>query len=145
MKRTSVKIRNAELDMTPMIDVIFLLIAFFTLVINFTAADQNERIKLPVSETAQPPEVPPTEPMTLNLLANGNIIYNGSEYTLETLREPLEFQLRVLKYMKVPAEKITVIIRADAVSNSGSVLKLIDFCQSENLTRFILRTIQADK
>lgn len=101
-----------------MIDVVFLLIAFFTLVINFTAADQNERIKLPVSETAQPPEQPPTEPLTLNLLPGGNIIYNGNEYTLETLREPVEFQLRVLKYMKVLPEQITVIIRADAVSKS---------------------------
>jgi biopolymer transport protein ExbD len=134
------KLRSAELDMTSMIDVVFLLIAFFTLVINFTTADQNERIKLPVSETAQPPEQPPTEPLTLNLLPDGNIIYNGNEYTLETLREPVEFQLRVLKYMKVPPEQITIIIRADSVSEAGSVLELISFCQSQKLTRFILRT-----
>ncbi|GHT10175.1 hypothetical protein FACS1894170_01850 [Planctomycetales bacterium] len=142
MKRVSSKIRSAELDMTSMIDVVFLLIAFFTLVINFTAADQNERIRLPVSEIAQPPEQPPTEPVTLHLLPNGNVIYSGTEYSLETLREPVGFQLRILKYMNVPMEKVTVIIRADAENAAENVLKLIEFCQSESLTRFVLRTRQ---
>src|SRR5215469_12782606 len=112
--RLKLKIQGRELDMTPMIDVVFLLIVFFTLVINFTAADQNERIKLPISELAQPPEQPPTEPVTLHILANGDIIYDGKDRSLQELQKPLAHHLRVLKFLNVPADKVTVIIRADA-------------------------------
>jgi biopolymer transport protein ExbD len=43
-------------DMTPMIDMVFQLIAFFMVLINFSEVDYNERIALPQSELAQPPE-----------------------------------------------------------------------------------------
>ena len=49
---------SAESDMTPMIDMAFQLIAFFMVLINFSEADQNERIHLPSSELAKPPDAP---------------------------------------------------------------------------------------
>jgi len=128
--------------MTPMIDVVFLLIVFFTLVINFAAADQNERIKLPVSELAQPPEQPPADPITLNILTDGNVIYNGREYSLEELKEAVDFQVRVLKILNVPLDEVTVILRADAECQSGQVFDVQEMCRSLNLNRFILRAIQ---
>jgi len=134
------KLKNVELDMTPMIDMVFLLIVFFTLVLNFAAADQNERIKLPVSELAQPPEKPSTEPITLHVLTDGNVIYNGIEYPLGNLQKPLEPHLRYLKYMKIPMKEVTVIIRGDARCESGHVLDVIELCQSLDLEKFVLRT-----
>jgi len=128
-----------------MIDVVFLLIVFFTLVINFAAADQNERIKLPISELAQPPEMQPTEPLVLHILADGNIIYNGMEYTLHGLHDPLDHRLRFLRHLNVPLETVTVIIRADAMSGSGQVLDVLELCQSTGLTRFVLRTKQKEE
>ena len=127
-----------------MIDVVFLLIVFFTLVINFAAADQNERIKLPVSELARPPELPPTEPITLNLLAEGNVIYNGREQSLHELKTSIDFQLRVLKILNTPPDTVTVIIRADAQCETGRVLDVKELCQSLNLKRFVLRTKQKE-
>ena len=41
-----------EGDMTPMIDMVFQLIAFFMVVVNFSEVDQNELIRLPSSELA---------------------------------------------------------------------------------------------
>ena len=131
--------------MTPMIDVVFLLMVFFTLVLNFAAADQNERIKLPVSELAQPPDKPPTEPVTLHVLADGKVIYNGKDHTLAELKEPVEYHLRVLKYLNVPLEKVTVIIRADAFCKSGQVFDVMELCSDSQLTRFVLRTQQQEK
>lgn len=133
-------LKPIEWDMTSMIDVVFLLIVFFTLVINFTAADQDERIKLPISELAQPPEHPPTEPITLHILTNGNIIYNGVEQPLSTLRESIDSRLRVQKYMNIPLEKITVVLRADAKCEARQILDTIECCQGFHLTQFDLRT-----
>jgi biopolymer transport protein ExbD len=136
------KLKSAELDLTPMIDVVFLLIVFFTLVINFTAADQDERIKLPVSELAQPPEKPPTEQITLHVLTTGNIIYGGKEYALTGLQKEIEHRLWVLKIMNVSPDKVTVIVRADAQCESGQVLNVVELCQKLNLVQFVLRTKQ---
>ena len=146
--------------MTSMIDVVFLLIVFFTLVINFVEADQDERIKLPVSELAQPPEMPTTDPMTLHVLANGDVIYNGVIYSdmidrgvidrsveqpHRNLRSALEHHTRFLNFMNIPLSDVTVIIRADAMCESGKILNLIELCQDLNLNRFVLRTRQSEE
>jgi biopolymer transport protein ExbD len=139
------KLNKVELDITPMIDMVFLLIVFFTLVLNFAAADQNERIKLPVSELAQPPEQPPTESMTLHVLTDGHVIYNSEEYPLRDLHRPIEHLLGVRRYLKMPPDEVTVILRADAQCDMGRVLDVIELCESFGLFRFILRVKQQEE
>ena len=143
--RLKQKQKNTEWDMTPMIDVVFLLIVFFTLVINFTAADQNERIKLPISELAQPPEQSPTEPITLHILENGKVIYDGTDCSIQDLQEPLTHCLRVLKFLNRPASDVTVILRADARCEFGHVYDVAELCQQLGLTKLVWRTKQQDE
>ena len=45
-----------EGDLTPMIDMTFQLIAFFMVLINFSQSEQDERIMLPQSVLAKPPD-----------------------------------------------------------------------------------------
>jgi len=147
------KLKSVELDMTPMIDMVFLLIVFFTLVLNFAAADQNERIKLPISELAMP--LPPTESITLHILSSGRIVYNGVEYSLQEFKQQegqgtVKHYLRTLKHMNVPVDengcfKITVIIRADAQCASEHVLDVVEWCRDSNLSRLVFRTKQQEK
>ena len=55
-----------EGDYTPMIDMVFQLIAFFMVLINFAEDNNNQTIKLPASELARPAEAPPApEPVTV--------------------------------------------------------------------------------
>ncbi|MDR2707012.1 MAG: biopolymer transporter ExbD [Planctomycetaceae bacterium] len=139
------KAGKCELDMTPMIDIVFLLISFFMVLINFSEADTNERIKLPVSELAKPPDTPPTEPIVLQVLANGNIIYANTEYNIESLRKKIEFQLRLLKMLNIAINSVNVIIRADAGCEAGKVQDVIDLCRSQKLENFKLRVKQNDQ
>ena len=143
--RLKLKLNTVELDMTPMIDVVFLLIVFFTLVINFTAADQNERIKLPVSEWAQPPEEQPAHQMTLHVLANGEVIYDGDDHPLHRLLEPLRRHISFLDFMNVPAKDVTVIIRGDAQCETGTILDVKELCLGLGLERIVLRTKQQEE
>jgi len=46
----------ADVDMTPMIDIVFQLIAFFMVVTNFANTKADERVKLPKDELARPPK-----------------------------------------------------------------------------------------
>ncbi|MFN7292338.1 MAG: ExbD/TolR family protein, partial [Pirellula sp.] len=55
--KSNLSSKMAEGDMTPMIDMVFQLIIFFMVLINFSQDDQNEKIKLPSSELAKPAEV----------------------------------------------------------------------------------------
>ena len=48
-----------EADMTPMIDIVFQLIAFFMVLVNFTQVDQDARVVLPSSVLSKPPEKQP--------------------------------------------------------------------------------------
>ena len=68
-----------EGDLTPMIDMTFQLIAFFMLVINFSDVEQDQRIHLPASELAQPPDAPYDHPLTIHLTRADKFIYGGGE------------------------------------------------------------------
>jgi biopolymer transport protein ExbD len=131
---------QAEMDMTPMIDVTFQLIAFFIFVLNFTEVDQDQRVNLPLSELARPPEVPYDEPLTIQLMSNETIVFAGDTLTREGLKSAL---LREAQIIKAHPEKkvtdVTVIIRADRNAATGKVQELIQVCQEAEFDTFALR------
>ena len=47
---------KAEPNLTPLLDVVFQLITFFMLVINFSSENYDQRVRLPVAESARPVE-----------------------------------------------------------------------------------------
>ena len=136
------KIQKRELDMTPMIDLVFLLISFFMVLINFSKADQNELVKLPHSELARPTEEPPTEPVVLHVLENGNVIYGNTEYDLPGLSQKMDQYKGFLKLMKIDEKSINVILRADGKCEYGRVADLLRLCQEKQLTNFMFRAKQ---
>ena len=50
MAKRSSEPSSTEIDMTPMIDMTFQLITFFMVVKNFSEAEQDDRIQLPLAE-----------------------------------------------------------------------------------------------
>jgi biopolymer transport protein ExbD len=58
---------SIDIDMTPMIDIVFQLITFFMVVINFDAADADERVRMAISDLARPPKVKPTGELVLQM------------------------------------------------------------------------------
>ena len=50
MRFRKAPVAMVEMDMTPMIDVVFQLITFFMLITNFEQTQADERVKLPISE-----------------------------------------------------------------------------------------------
>jgi biopolymer transport protein ExbD len=135
---------SADPDMTPMIDMTFQLIAFFMVLMNFSEAEQDERIKLPGSLLAKPPEGPVEFPLTMQLTKEGTVLFGGTEQRVEDLAGALTRERTVLELRGDTPANATVIIRADADAQTGRVQELIDICQRTGFEKFTLRAKQEE-
>jgi biopolymer transport protein ExbD len=128
-----------EGDLTPMIDMTFQLIAFFMVLINFTQSEQNERIQLPDSVLAKPPDVPLEHPITLHLTEEGTVIIGGEEIAITGLGPYLSREANVLRIRGKPLSDATIVIRGHRDAQTGRVQELIRECQRNNFEKFALR------
>lgn len=128
-----------EGDFTPMIDMVFQLIAFFMVLINFSEADQDERIKLPASELARPAQPAESYNITLHVLRSGRIVIGGDEVPLAGLRPYLLREQSALELKGKGMDYAKVIIRGDGDSKTGNVQEVIAECQKMKFDNFVLR------
>lgn len=131
--------KAAEGDMTSMIDMVFQLIIFFMVLINFSQDDQNQAIKLPSSELAKPADAPLENPIVLNLAFNGKVYIGPETATIAGLRPLLETEAKVLNASGKSAKDANIIIRADGNTAGGMVQELIKKCQESGYEKFALR------
>lgn len=136
-----------EGDMTPMIDMTFQLIAFFMVLINFTEVEQDQRITLPASQLAQPPEVPYEEPLTVQITKDETILFARDEIdSVDALLPALMTEVKIIEAYG-DAKKlsdVTIIIRADASVRTGIVQDAINVCQEAKFETFALRGKTSD-
>ena len=131
-----------ECDMTPMIDMTFQLLAFFMVIVNFTEAEQNERIKLPQSVLAKPPDRPLEHPITLHLTDKGTVLYGPDEFSVAALPTYLRRERAVIESERRNVADANIIIRADKTAKTGKVQELIKVCQENQFERFVLRAME---
>ena len=129
----------AEGDLTPMIDMVFQLIACFMVLINFAQTESNDKVVLPNSQLVKPPEAPLEYPIILHVAKDGLVVVSGEDYTADTLPTGLKLELAVIKSEKKSATDANVIIRAHKDCAAGDVQEIIRVCQEENLENFALR------
>ncbi|TWU00307.1 Biopolymer transport protein ExbD [Botrimarina colliarenosi] len=134
-----------EGDMTPMIDMTFQLIAFFMVLINFSDVEQDQRVNLPASELAKPPDTAYDEPLTVQMTADETILFGGDEIDIDQLRGRLRTEATLLRaYKDNRLKDATVVIRADLRSRTGRVQEIIEACQEAGFDTFALRGRQSD-
>ena len=131
----------AEGDMTPMIDMTFQLIAFFMVLINFSEGDQDQRIRLPASELAKPPEGPLEEPRFIQITKDDLVVFGGDLIPVTSLQPLLQREIDVMvrNDASKAASSVTVIIRADLAAKIGPVQEVIQVCQKVGFEKFALR------
>ncbi len=134
-----------EGDMTPMIDMVFQLIAFFMVLVNFTEADQNQRIHLPSSELAKPPDAPLDSPITIHVTEDGTAIMGPNEVPIQGLTRLLTIEHQVLvRKGDGRAKEATIIIRGDGITQFGLIQEVIQVCQDVGFEKFALRAKQQE-
>ena len=131
--------------MTPMIDITFQLIAFFMFVLNFSDAETDERIRLPLSQLAKPPEQVAEQPLTLQLTKSGTVLITGDEIPVDRVKSYLHREVALLERQQREKAETTVIVRADARRQTGKVQELIKQCQEVGFEKFSLKAKQVSR
>jgi biopolymer transport protein ExbD len=131
---------NIEIDYTPMIDMTFQLIAFFMILINFAEGEQDQRVQLPSSALAKPPEAPSETPITIQMLRDGQLVMSGQLLSdPEALRPFLKNEQYVMETRSQSVKDATIIIRAHKDVKTGLVQRIIKVCQEIGFEKFTLR------
>lgn len=157
MKYKKAADNSVDIDMTPMIDIVFQLITFFMVVINFDAADTDERVKMATSDLARPLTVKPESELVLQVgyerrrgsKTGPYLFWNGENVPAESFAKRLPVFLKADKAMyklKHPTGpiKTVVVIRADAECPTGKVQELIKICQENDYEKFSLKAMQPE-
>jgi biopolymer transport protein ExbD len=132
---------RAEPNMTPILDMVFQLITFFMLVINFNAAETDNTLKLPVVGSARPADTKGQgELLVLNLNADGKLMVRGREEpSIEGFitNEAKIITMTASKNVK-PGEElpVTVVIRADRTVLVQHLMRVVRACQAQNYRKF---------
>jgi len=134
-KRKSKNKLNAisALDLTPMIDVVFNLLIFFAVSLNFVATSGGINVNLPEASSAKPIK---TENITINLSKNGKMYFNNEVATKEEIKNKLK---------EVKDKKSLIIIRADNDVKHGKVVEAMDLAKIEGFSKLAIAVDQIPK
>jgi biopolymer transport protein ExbD len=116
---------TAEIAMTPLIDMMFLLIIFFLVSTAFIDPEKDQSIRLPeVAEGVARRKAP--EEMIINVRQGGVLVVSGRIVTLEELQEQLHQAVRT-----DPNQVVRV--RGDAMAYHQQVVRVLEACQKANV------------
>lgn len=146
---------TAEPNLTPLLDIVFQLITFFMLVINFASDNYDQRIKLPDAGSARPVEDVQRvmeDRLVLNIDKSGNLLTGNEVQPPNEAARTIKHQADLVKLnLKVTGVKIdvataglptTIILRADKDANFSSILNVIETCQNQGFRKFALRAMR---
>ena len=157
MKFKGTKPAIAEVDMTPMIDIVFQLIAFFMVITNFDQMQADERVKLPIDAIAKPAEVKPIDELVLNIGFERNtdgskidpdpFIFNfyGEDLRVPQFGPKLERESKLTSGRGEDPKDTTIVIRADGDVPTGLVQELVKMAQEAQYEKFEFRARQETK
>ena len=112
-------------QMAPLIDIVFLTLVFFMVTSVYANLESEVDITLPTADSAEQSERTPGE-IFINLPADGRIILNQREMTIEELQEVL---YRVAEYYPGGA----VIVRGDRSAVLGRAIAILDCCRKADI------------
>jgi len=126
------KLRITELNMTPMIDVVFLLITFFMVVTEITRQDDIEDLELPDIKASKPDDNPDPERLVLNILKNGTVYVGGAALSDRELEDILWREAKRTRDEHGISDRV-VLVKADRRVEFKHIRKVIMFCVKKNI------------
>jgi len=122
-----------NLSLTPLIDIVFLLLIFFLVATRFAEEERELDILLPEASEAQPLTSKPRE-MFVNVDEQGRYYVTGKFLTLEQLNQILN-----TAHTNNPG-RASVVIRADKLCDWGFVVAAMNACNKAKIRDYRVTT-----
>jgi biopolymer transport protein ExbD len=139
---------SAEPNLTPMLDMVFQLVTFFMLVINFKSAQLDMSLKLPVVGSARPVDTRGQEDLlVLNIDRDGHLlIYNTPKDIESYIAGEAQSSLLAARRQDPKLQAgddlpTTVVIRADRATPFHLLNRVIKVCQEHGFRSFSLKAM----
>jgi biopolymer transport protein ExbD len=133
--RSPIPQKKARLEIIPLIDIMFFLLASFMLVSLTMAKQQTIKVSLPTATTAKPD----FKPDMINLAVDA-----GGNYFMDTMRMTLpELEKALFEKFKVNAET-PVYISGDANARHGSMVQVLDAVRRVGFQKVAFQTKSPD-
>lgn len=121
--------RTITVELTSMIDVVFLLIIFFMTTAQFARQTRAE-VSLPQEQGEQDP-VPEEAGLVINITEAGLIIVNDAQVNLEELEYLV--QQEIAQYPDRSTHQLKLLIRADKNAKSARLNQIVNLLQTLNV------------
>lgn len=136
MEGTKIKVvplKKARIEIIPLIDVIFFLLATFVLFTLSLNRIQSVRVDLPFPQQSNTPPPPGSEPVSIQVSDAGSIYWN---------REPIELSElpSYLANYKTTTEDWKVMVSGDDKARFGALVVVLDEIKKAGIDKFSVET-----
>lgn len=132
---------SVDVNMTPLIDVVFLLLIFFMVTTTF---DRHAKLKVSLPESTAKATQKQSDPLILSIDAKGNYFINDRQIInqqLETLKQAIQ---KVVTQSNRDVKDISLVLRADANTPHQFVVRAMDAASQLGLTRLSIATVEGN-
>ena len=133
------KEETVEVNLTPLIDVVFLLLIFFMVSTTF---DRHAKLEVSLPESSAKFTQQKTDALVLSIDAKGNYFLNDRQIvnqSLDTLKQALKRTIGDESLIKSAA----LVLKADANTPHQSVVRAMDAASQLGLTKLSIATIES--
>lgn len=143
---------SAEPNLTPILDMVFQLITFFMLVINFKSAQLDMNLRLPVVASARPVDTKgQLDLLVLNINQDGELtVYNTPMDIDSYIAAEAQSSYLAAKRQNPelePGDELptTIVIRADKATPFHLLNRVIKACQEHGFRNFSLKAMNKEE
>jgi len=127
---------GVSIDLTPIIDMVFLLLIFFLVATTFHQSEREMKIALPFASSSAPISTLLQE-LVINVDAEGRIIVGGRAMEANDLRSLVSEAVAAN-----PEQKVTV--RGDRATSYANIVAVLDICKVAGIQEPYLDTVLSD-
>jgi biopolymer transport protein ExbD len=128
---------GVSIEMTPMIDMVFLLLIFFLVATTFHQSEREMQIALPIASASEPISALLQE-LVVNVDAEGKLFVGGRNISAEDLKAMITEAVALN-----PEQKVTV--RGDRNAAYAHIVTVLDVCKGAGIQEPYLDTVLTDR
>ncbi len=133
IKGTQDKAGGVSIELTPMIDMVFLLLIFFLIATTFHQSEREMKIALPDATSGGPISAALKE-IIVNVDAEGAVIVAGRTLGLDELRTLISGRVAIN-----PEQKVSV--RGDRAAAYAHIVNVLDICKASGIAEPYIDTV----